>query len=149
MRTLNTLTVLTASLLLTVASASTGTSNQPNSSTDGTYVADNLTKADFNNWVCGTPDETKPIDRATRDLLDSLSAGVAIEGDDPADSISESHEPVIIVDFNNDSYINMSDLMIVLKYYGLCVSTTPCQGDVNGDGFVDKNDLLLLILHLD
>ena len=34
------------------------------------------------------------------------------------------------------------DLLIVIQDWGLCVA---CDGDLNGDGWVNVNDLLLVI----
>jgi probable HAF family extracellular repeat protein len=44
-------------------------------------------------------------------------------------------------DVNGDGLVNLTDLTIVLNYFG----TASTQGDLNGDGFVDLSDLIILL----
>ncbi|MDG2291234.1 MAG: hypothetical protein P8L37_01135, partial [Phycisphaerales bacterium] len=45
-------------------------------------------------------------------------------------------------DANDDGYVNVGDLLIVIGDWG-CTGT--CSGDVDGDGTVSVNDLLVVI----
>jgi hypothetical protein len=45
-------------------------------------------------------------------------------------------------DVHPDGVIDMTDLLIVLAYFGVA---DPAAGDVNGDNLVDANDILVLL----
>jgi hypothetical protein len=48
-------------------------------------------------------------------------------------------------DLNNDSVVNIEDLMILLSAWGECPQGQECSEDLNNDGFVDRIDIILLI----
>lgn len=48
-------------------------------------------------------------------------------------------------DFNGDSVIDVSDLLILLGAWGPCADPGNCPPDLNGDGVVDVSDLLLVL----
>jgi hypothetical protein len=45
-------------------------------------------------------------------------------------------------DTNDDGYVNVIDLLVVIGDWGC---TSACVGDVDGDGTVSVNDLLVVI----
>jgi hypothetical protein len=56
-------------------------------------------------------------------------------------------EPVCSTDVNNDTVVNILDLMLLLENWGPCPEpcTTPCPADVIRSGHVDVFDLLDLL----
>ena len=151
MRTLNTIVTLAASLVLSTANGAGSSTSEPNATVDEALVREFINKNAPGNWVCGTPDGDKFADSAREVKTEQgLSSTQAINGANPNDPVAEAHDPVIIVDFNNDSSTDMSDLIVIMKYWGMCItSPTPCLGDTNHDGVVDKADLINLIMELD
>jgi len=52
-------------------------------------------------------------------------------------------KPLCPGDLNNDSNVNVSDLLLLLGSWGPCPA--PCSADLNGDGTVNVSDLLMLL----
>ncbi len=48
-------------------------------------------------------------------------------------------------DLNNDSVVDVSDLLMLLSAWGACPTEGPCNADLNGDDVVDVSDLLMLL----
>lgn len=47
-------------------------------------------------------------------------------------------------DINGDTFVDVSDLLLLFGAWGSCPSKGSCPADLNGDTFVDVSDLLLL-----
>ena len=48
-------------------------------------------------------------------------------------------------DLNDDGFVNISDLLVLLTAWGPCPDDEPCPADLNQDGVVGVVDLLILI----
>jgi hypothetical protein len=48
-------------------------------------------------------------------------------------------------DITNDNEVNVVDLLALLSAWGACDNPANCPADLDGDGFVDVNDLLFLL----
>ena len=76
--------------------------------------------------------ERLPIDFLGEDRIGGLQVDVGA---------IEHHVPSCVGDLNADAIINVTDLLIVIGYWGSADATA----DINQDGIVDISDLLVLI----
>jgi hypothetical protein len=79
-----------------------------------------------------------------------LAAGGVFQGDGSTCEETECVQQPPGPDLNEDGYVNVADLLILLAAWGQC-PTPPaeCPADLNGDGSVDVMDLLELLSHWD
>lgn len=53
--------------------------------------------------------------------------------------------PPCPADINNDGFVNVTDLLLVINNWGACAPPGTCTGDINNDGQVNVTDLLAVI----
>jgi len=95
------------------------------------------------NWILADiPTYTPSATTKIRFTVGDLNAGSIVEAAVDAIKIGNHYcnEPTCIADINSDGVVNVSDLLIVIKQWGLGGSA-----DITGDGIVNVSDLLEVV----
>ena len=77
----------------------------------------------------------------------SSTSSMTIDNSEYAPKLSllvETPEPVCEADFNDDGYVNVSDMLELIESWGPCFLKS-CDADLDGDNIVRVSDLLILI----
>ncbi|MBT5136648.1 MAG: hypothetical protein HOM36_03735 [Phycisphaerae bacterium] len=72
--------------------------------------------------------------------------GVDVDGNHGSDSSNNSFSingSSVPGDANGDGLVNVSDILVIVDSWGICIGI--CPGDLNNDGFVNVIDLLIVI----
>jgi len=72
--------------------------------------------------------------------------GVDVDGNQGSDSSNNSFSingSSVPGDANGDGLVNVSDILVIVDSWGICIGI--CPGDLNNDGFVNVIDLLIVI----
>ena len=85
-------------------------------------------------WATGVSDDGATI----------VGYGTNTDGNTEAWIATLNLPPECPADFNDDGFVNVKDLLVLLASWGACPETG-CRADLNGDGFVNVTDLLEFI----
>ena len=96
--------------------------------------------------INGLPDECEP-DCNENGFPDFIDIAFGNSNDENGNGIPDECD---CPDINQDGYVDVNDLLIVIEQFGADCSISDCTADVGGpdgepDGFINVNDILQLI----